>query len=196
MEGMVDSMVDRVVEGGGGGVSTPVEGGAPPDLTPQEERNASLLRLLRGRLHDLPEARFTQVLDDLRAQRSVRSIARGLIEQGFCAHLKPKTVERYVTLLRDALGLPVHMEPYEVALDADKELEPDEPVEAFPVMKRLAWLIRTQQARVRKALEFEGNMAGMILPMASQEIKLLSDLMDKEIEVALKTGDLKTVPLR
>jgi hypothetical protein len=78
------------------------------------------------------------VLADLRAQQSVRSIARGLIEQGYCAHLKPKTVERYVTLLRDALGLPVFAEPQEAVLDADKELEPDEPVEAFPVMKRLA----------------------------------------------------------
>jgi hypothetical protein len=67
----------------------------------------SFLQQLRGRLHDLTEARFTQVLADLRAQQSVRSIARGLIEQGYCAHLKPKTIERYVTLIRDALGLPV-----------------------------------------------------------------------------------------
>jgi hypothetical protein len=30
--------------------------------------------------------------------------------------------------------------------------------------------------------------------MASSEIKLLSDLMDKEIAVAVKTGEVKTVP--
>ena len=33
-----------------------------------------------------------------------------------------------------------------------------------------------------------------MLPMASSEIKLLSDLMDKEIAVAVKTGEVKTVP--
>jgi len=37
-------------------------------------------------------------------------------------------------------------------------------------------------------------MEGMILPMASQEIKLLSDLMDKEIAVAIRTGEVTTVP--
>jgi hypothetical protein len=30
--------------------------------------------------------------------------------------------------------------------------------------------------------------------MASSEIKLMSDLLDKELEVALKTGEVKTVP--
>jgi hypothetical protein len=34
----------------------------------------------------------------------------------------------------------------------------------------------------------------MLLPQAASEIKLLSDLLDKELEVALRTGDMKTVP--
>ena len=37
-------------------------------------------------------------------------------------------------------------------------------------------------------------MADMILPTASQEIKLLSDLMDKKIAVAIRTGEVTTVP--
>ena len=121
----MEGQVEGVVEGGGGGGSTPVEGGAPPDLSPREERNVSFLQQLRGRLHDLTEDRFTQVLDALRAQQSVRSIARGLVEEGFRAYLNPTTVRMHLTRFRDAMGFPKYADAQfqEQLIKVDKEDE-------------------------------------------------------------------------
>ena len=58
----------------------------------------------------------------------------------------------------------------------------------------MRWTARVQHARVRKALRTEGMMGGLTLAQTADEIKLLSDLLDKELEVALKTGEMKTAP--
>jgi hypothetical protein len=150
--------------------------------------------IYRGRLHDVPDDRFERVVEALRNRQSIRSIARGLVEEGYLAYLNVTSVRVYLTKIRDALGLPGYVEQAEEVDKVAKEDEADEPVEGQPAFKRLRWLTRIQQARVRKALRFEGQMAGMILPMASSEIKLLSDLLDKEAEVAMKMGALKVVP--
>jgi hypothetical protein len=131
---------------------------------------------------------------DLQAPEPIRAIARGLIEAGYCAHLSPITVRTTLTKFRDAMSWPKYSDQLEEPEQEEKEDEADEPIEGQPAFKRLRWLTRIQQARVRKALRFESRMADMILPMASSEIKLLSDLLDKELMVAMKMGDLKTVP--
>jgi hypothetical protein len=163
-----------------------------------EERGVPILsaeeRMYRGRLHDVPDDRFERVVEALRNRQSIRSIARGLVEEGYLAYLNVTSVRVYLTKIRDAMGLPGCVEQAEEVDKVAKEDEADELIEGQPAFKRLRWLARIQQARVRKALRFEGQMAGMILPMASSEIKLLSDLLDKELEVALKTGEVKTVP--
>lgn len=131
----------------------------------------------------------------LRNRQSVRSIARGVIEEGHCAHLKPKTVERYVTLLRDALGLPGYAEQQAAVEQVEREDQAaEEPIEGQSALSRLRWLARKQQARVRKALHMEGLMHNMVLPMATTEIKLMGDLLEKEFEITLKAGELKPVP--
>jgi len=39
-------------------------------------------------------------------------------------------------------------------------------------------------------------MGGMILPTASHEIELMSKLIDKELELSLKTGEMKQAPTK
>jgi hypothetical protein len=151
--------------------------------------------------HDVPDDRFQEIVRALTAAESINSIAQKLIESGDCAHLKPSSVRMYLCRFREAMDWPKYRRsPVEPAVEeiveatgAVKE-EDEQLIEEAPVMRRLGWLIRIQQSRVRKALSFEGQMAGMILPMASSEIKLLSDLLDKEIAVSVKTGEVKTIP--
>ncbi len=189
-----------MVQWGGFSAGSETEPGGEIAVTPEEQRRVRDFARWRRRFHDVPDARFEEIVQALRVPESINSIARGLIEAGYLAHLHPTTIRMHLTRFRDAMGWPRYQyfnqpdpEP-EPPAKIDKLDETGEVIEAMPVMKQLDWLIRIQQARVRKTLQFEGQMAGMVLPMASAEIKLLSDLMDKEIEVALKTGDLKTVP--
>lgn len=182
---------------GGTGVERVGEPAPDPELSVENRRMLDELARWRRRFHDVPDDRFDQIVQTLRNRESIHSIARGIIEQGYCAHLHPTTVRMNLTKFRDAMGFPKH-ETHELGPEPPariaKEDELEELIEGSPVMKRLGWLIRIQQSRVRKALRFEGRMADMILPMASSEIKLLADLLDKELEVALKTGEMKTVP--
>src|SRR5512139_249246 len=64
----------------------------PEIITPEEQRQLDVLRMYRSRMHDVTDERFEQVIEDLRERKSIRSIARGLIEEGYCPHLRPATV--------------------------------------------------------------------------------------------------------
>ncbi len=161
-----------------------------PELSVEEQALALVFERWGRRFHGVPPDRFDQIVQSLRNRESIHSIARGLIEQGYCASWTPTSVRINLTRFRDAAGFPKHTDHPE----EEKEDEQEELIEEAPVLKRLAWLIRVQHARVRKALNFESQMAGMVLPMASAEMKFLSDLLDKEIQVTMKTGSLKTVP--
>ena len=164
-------------------------------LTPEEQRQLDLLRMYRNRMHDLSDERFERLIEALRERQSVKSIARGIVEEGLCAHLRPKTVVIYVTKIRESLGLPGYMDQVE-QLEQIAEEESDEPIEGEPARRRLQWLARIQQARVRKAIKMEGMMGGMVLPQATTEIKLMTDIVDKEMDVALKTGEMKQEPTK
>jgi len=213
----IDADNGRAVEPGEGVLPRPGSGevrgevppevlpiGSPPNDTPElvgelvlnddEQRNADLFSRWRKRFHDIPDERFNRVVEALRVPESIGSITRGLVQEGYCAHLNPESIRLYLAKFRNAMGWPRYMDQFAEPEQEEKEDEAEQLIEEAPVMKRLAWLIRVQSARVRKALNFEGQMAGMVLPMASSEIKLLSDLLDREIEVALKTGEVKTPP--
>ncbi len=180
---------------GAGGSGEAAKGGAQAATTGEHRIEPSLARW-RSLFHDVPDDLFEGIIRSLQVPESISGIARKLIEEGYLADLHPTTVRMHLTRFRDAMGWPKYADAQaqEPPARIDKLDAAGELVEALPPMKRLSWLIRIQQARVRKALRFEGQMAGMILPMASQEIKLLSDLLDKELTVAMKTGDIKTAP--
>lgn len=175
-------------EGSPGGVSAEQPGEAPA-ISPQGQENVGEYDRWRDRLSDVPDDRLMQMIGALRAGGSVRRQAKDLIEEGFCAHLRPNTVRYYVSGLRDSLGIP----PIPMSEPAPDPAAPDddgEPVEAHPLKDRLAWLIRLQQGRVRKALKAEALMSGFLLPMASSEIKLMAELLDREIAIAVRTGEI------
>ncbi len=100
----------------------------------------------------------------------------------------------YLKELRNAMGWPRYADQAEEPEQGAKEDEADEPVEGQPAIKRLQWLTRIQHARVRKALKTEGMMGGLTLAQTADEIKLMSDLLDKELAIQLKTGEVKAVP--
>ena len=195
-----------------GGVQVPVQGVSAVDNEETAQGGAQGVNIdeqMRGRVferfaslfYDVPDDRFQEIVRALTAAESINGIARKLIEAGYCAHLKPSSVRMYLCRFREAMDWPKYRRsPVEPAVEEIVEAtgtvkeEDDQLIEEAPVMRRLGWLIRIQQSRVRKALSFEGQMAGMILPMASSEIKLLSDLLDKEIAVSVKTGEVKTIP--
>jgi hypothetical protein len=203
--GAVHAQVQVPVQGPVQGVSAVVNEeaaqGGTQGLTIEEQMNRAVFERFRSLFHDVSDDRFTEIVRALTAAESINSIAQKLIESGYCAHLKPSSVRMYLCRFREAMDWPKYRRsPVEPAVEeiveatgAVKE-EDEQLIEEAPVMRRLGWLIRIQQARVRKALSFEGQMAGMILPMASSEIKLLSDLLDKEIAVSVKTGEVKTIP--
>jgi hypothetical protein len=196
-QGGMDVVAGEVAPGAAPPSSPPATSDDIPlemELTAEDERHVGLLRMYRARMHDLSDPRFEALLTALRNRQSVRSIAREVVEEGLCAYLKPKTVVIYVTKIREALGLRGYVEQQEAIEALDTEEDADEPVEGRPAFKKLQWLSRLQSARVRKALKMEGMMGGLIIPTATTEIKLMSDLIDKELEVALKTGEMKQVP--
>ena len=162
-------------------------------LTPDEKRMMHDFDMFRARLHDVPGDRFERVLQDLRDRKSISSIARALIEEGFLAHLTPTSIRVYLTKIRDSLGLPGYAGQAEEIEKVSKEDETDEPIEGQSAIKTLRWLSRLQSSRVRKALKLGGMMGGMLLPQAASEIRLMSILVDKELEVALKSGEMKPV---
>jgi hypothetical protein len=166
-----------------GGVQTP-----EVQLSAEEQRRALVFAKWRNKFYDVQDERFDQVVHDLQVPLSIRAIARGLIEAGFCAHLNPITVRTRLTKFRDAMGWPKYSDQLEEPEQEEKEDEADQLIEEAPVMKRLSWLIRVQQSRVRKALHFEGQMAGMVLPMASAEMKFLSDLLAQLTHAAQETS--------
>jgi hypothetical protein len=102
----------------------------------------------------------------------------------------------YLKELRNGMGWPKYTDQLEEPEQEEKEDEADEPIEGQPAIKRLRWVTRIQHARVRKALKTEAMMGGLTLATTADDIKLLSDLLDKELEIAVKTGDVKTLPGR
>ncbi len=48
----------------------------------------------QGRFHDLSYDRFGTLIQALRERRPVRTIARELVEEGYCAHLSPRDLGR------------------------------------------------------------------------------------------------------
>ncbi len=97
--------------------------------------------------------------------------------------------------VRDALGLPKFGEQdAEAQKKVDKEGEPDEPIEGQSALEKLRWAERIQQARVRKAVKMERMMGGMILPLATTEIKLYTNILSMEMDVTIKLGELKPTP--
>jgi hypothetical protein len=174
------------VDGSGGDGIT--ELASKVELSPEEIKRRDAFDMFRSRLHDVPDPRIDQLILSLREGQSNRAVSRALVQEGYCPELNPATVRHYVARMRDALGLPGYEDPGMVA----KEDDTDEPIEGQPAYKKLKWLTRIQS--VRKALGMERLMGGMILPLATSEIKLLSDLIDKELAVALKTGEMKAVP--
>jgi hypothetical protein len=61
-------------------------------------------------------------------------------------------------------------------------------------LKRLRWLSRIQQARVRKALALERSMGGLLMDQTSKEIKLLAKVLQIEPKALLALGELKQAP--
>jgi hypothetical protein len=181
--------------GGGSGEGSTLEGGVEPELSVGEQAIAVLISKWRQRFHDLSDERFAQMLTDIRGGMAIRACARGIVQEGLMAHLAPASVRVYVKGVRDAIGLVTTQAEQIEAVEkiAKEEIDPEE-IEGQPAIRRLKWLTRIQSARVRKALRMEGMMGSMILPIASPEIKLMSDLIDKELEVALKTGEMKAAP--
>ncbi len=177
-------------QGGGSGSEretvTPVE----EELSAEEIERVALFRKYRDRLSDVPDERIERLVIALREGKSNRAAARELVEEGYAPHLNPATVRNYVAEMRAALGIP----GWEPAEKPDAEDEKDEPIEGQPSRKQLTWLTRIQQARVRKALKLEGMMGTMILPTTSHEIQIMQDLIDKGLEIELKTGELKQEP--
>jgi len=82
----------------------------------------------------------------------------------------------------------------EVVASSGKPDEAEEVVEGQSAFRRLQWLSRIQYSRVRKALKTEGMMGGLNLSTTADDIKLLSDLIDKELAIAIKTGEVKAAP--
>ena len=177
-------------EGAGG--STELMQVPETELNPEELESRRLFAMYRFRLHDVPDARIETLVLALRDGQSNSAVARALIEDGYGCELSPISVRHYVAKIRDALGIPGYEDPGKVAT----EDETDEVIEGKPAMKRLQWLARIQSARVKKSLKMEGLMGGMILPTASHEIELMSKLIDKELELSLRTGELKQAPTK
>jgi hypothetical protein len=186
----VQPAVQPDVQGTGAGAALEPVQGAELDLTAEEREGMRLFNMYRARLHDVPDARIETVVLALRDGQSNRAVARSLIEDGYGCELSPISVRHYVAKIREALGIPGYEDPGKVA----SEDETDELLEGQPALKRLRWLARIQSARVKKTLKMEGLMGGMTLPMASHEIELMAKLIDRELEVSLKTGEMKQVP--
>jgi hypothetical protein len=169
------------------------EGTAEPEtvVTPQDDKAQETLAVYRGRFRELTEETWQEILQKIRSGNSMRSIALDLIEQGLCPNLSPSTVRTYLGRVRDALGVPALPGVDEEAKERGEE---DEPVEGADALKRLRWLARIQQARVRKVLRMEAQMGQLVLPQASSEIKLMSDILDKELKVVLETGEIQPAP--
>jgi hypothetical protein len=160
-------------------------------VTPQDNRTQEVLAVYRGRFRELDDETWEATVQRIQSGQSMRSIALDLIEQGLCPNLSPSTVGVYLGRVRDALGVPALPGVDEEAKERGEE---DEPVEGADALKRLRWLARIQQARVRKALRMEAQMGELVLPQASSEIKLMSELLDKELKVALETGEIQPAP--
>ncbi len=171
----------------------PPEGVGEPEPTIEEQRLAHLFSKWRGRFSDVPDSRFDQVVQDLRVPLSIKSIARGLVEAGYCAHLSPDTVRMNLQKFRDAMGWPRYMDQFAEPAQ-EKEDEADKLIEEQPAIRQLHWLVRVQHARVRKALKTEAMMGGLTLAQTADEIKLMNALLDKELEIQLKTGEMKPAP--
>jgi hypothetical protein len=160
-----------------------------PELISEKQRLLHDLQMFRGRLHDVSDERFEGVVLALRQRRSISSIARELIEEGFCAHLSPSSVRTYLAKLRDALGLPGYAAQQAELEKLEKEEEAaGEPIEGQPALNRLRWLTRKQQTRVRKALKLEGMMGDKLLPIATSQIKLMGDLLEKNSRSRSRPG--------
>ena len=179
-----DRLLDRTPTGA-------EEGPAPErELSAENQALALVFERWRSKFHDVPDDRFDQVVQSLRNRESIHSIARRLIEEGYCAHMHPTTVRTTLTKFRDAAGFPKYMDRPET----EKEDEADQVIEGEPAIKRHQWLTRIQHARVRKALKTEAMMGGPTLATTADDIKLLSDLLDKELAIQLKTGEVRAVP--
>ncbi len=70
----------------------------------------------------------------------------------------------------------------------------DQPIEGQDALKRLRWLSRVQQARVRMALGLERSMGGLLMGRTRKAIKLLANLLAIELKVLLALGELKRSP--
>jgi hypothetical protein len=156
----------------------------------EEITRARVFARWRSRFHDVSDEKFARVVEALQVPEQISAIARGLVQEGFCAHLNPESVRLYLTRFRDAMGWP----HYADQLEEEKVDEAEEPIEGQPALKRLRWVTRVQYARVRKALKMEGMMGGLTLATTADDIKLLSDLLDKELAIQLKTGEMKAAP--
>ncbi len=106
----------------------------------------------------------------------------------------PVTASPACTSLRQAMGLPGYVEQQAELEKVEEEEAAGELIEGQPALHRLRWLWRKQQARVSRALRLENMMGGMLLPQASPEIKLMADLLDRELKVWMKNGEMKTIP--
>ena len=150
----------------------------------------------RRRFGDVPDARWAVVVAALQVPESLSSIARGLVEEGYAAHLHPTTIRIYLMRFRDAMGWPKYADAQaeEPPARIDTADATGELIEGMPPLKRLAWLIRVQQARVRKALRFENDLGNLVTPAARDEVKLLAEMLGMEIKAARKTGAWKPVP--
>jgi len=192
VQGEVQTLVQGVVQGGGAGGAPDAAPAPDEELSVEEIERVALFRKYRDRMHDVPDDRIERLVLAMREGKSNLQAARELVEEGFCPALSPISVRHYVAKLREALGIP-GWEPTEQPAPGD---EKDEPIEGQPSLKQLKWLTRIQQARVRKALGMERLMGSLILPLASHEIQIMQDLIDKGLEIELKTGDLKQEPVK
>ncbi len=193
VESAVPAQVPAQSPSAGGGEEAAPE--AELEVNVGQQTNRIVFERFRSLFHDVPDDRFQAIVQSLRAAESINGTTRKLIEEGFCAHLHPTTVRMHLTHFREAMAWPRYSDQLEQA-EPGKEDEANEVIEGQPVVKRLRWITRVQYARVRKALKLEGQMGGINLATTADDIKLMSALLDKELEVAIKTGDVKTLPGR
>ncbi len=157
-----------------------------------DDRRTALLERYRRRFRALEEGGWERLFQRLGGGEAIREIGRDLGERRLCPDLSPSSVNVYLSQLGHHLGVPAPHAPGQEELGAESEDE--QPIEAQDALKRLRWLSRIQQARVRKALALERSMGGLFMDRTSKEIKLLAKLLQIELKALLALGELKQAP--
>lgn len=157
-----------------------------------DDRRRALLERYRRRFHDLEEAEWECLVGRVRGEEAIRAIGRELKARGLCPHLRPSSVTVYLSQLRHLLEVLAPDAPNREELGG--ESEDNQPIEGQDALKTLRWLIRIQQARVRKALALERRMGDLLMDQTRKEIQLMDRLLQIELKVVLALGEPEEAP--